>query len=133
MEQRLKLSEAIRKGAKLRPMAIGDFFGKSLHGDSYHYYSCALGAAYETIYGLEGVSSICDECGVYALTLKTLRIIDGRLLEAWPILQQTWRFTPPDDEGTERPITLQEVIQDTNDSGKFTREEIADWLESIGE
>lgn len=126
----IKLSEAIRQGAKLRPMATGDFFVKEEWSEDVS--SCALGAAYEAIHRLEGVAFDDDD---YDLMLKSLRTIEGRLFEDWPILNQVWCEARSEwiAEGNDAPITLQEVIQDMNDFGKFTREEIADWLESIGE
>ena len=109
MTEITKLSEAIREGAKKRPMGLEDYFVE-FEG----LLSCALGAAYEAIRGQPGEDH--DE-------------VSDCLETAWPwIFQRGWHISR-----TGIAYTLVHVIALMNDSGKFTREEIADWLESIGE
>lgn len=92
----MKLSQAIRIGAKLRPQCTGLMF---LHGES-----CALGAAYEAIFGYP------DDVSIYAQS-----DLQDRLRAAVRLPNDAVRTI-----GTER-----------NDRGE-SRESIADWLESIG-
>lgn len=119
MEREIKLSEAIREGAKLRPMGTEAYF--SFDYDSGKVCSCVLGAALEG--ALEG-------------QIKDAEDIDGMnishsLIEHWPVLGELWS---PFKGSTfvYAGYSLLNVIAEMNDSGKFTREEIADWLESIG-
>lgn len=100
----LKLSEAIRAGAKLRPMATGVYFDYVDEGTTL---SCALGAAYEAVMGK---------------AWGTAKEIGQAIRGEYPCLKEHW------DGGN----LLYGIIADMNDSGKFTREEIADWLESCG-
>lgn len=127
----MRLSEAIREGATLRPKAEDDFFifyRFSTKADDIR--SCALGAAYEAVCGFAGISFFFgDDC----LSLESLQKIDAALYERWPVLRGAWCRKPVDEEGEEGAITLQEIIQEMNDYGEYTREEIADWLESVGE
>lgn len=129
----MKLSEAIRKGSELRPKAEDDFFifyRFSTKADDVR--SCALGAAYEAACGFIGIHFLADDC----LGLESLQKIDAALYERWPCLRDAWHRRQVDEEGEEGEegvITLQEVIQEMNDYGGYSREEIADWLESVGQ
>jgi len=96
---KLKLSEAIRIGARLRPQGIGVFF--DLAGRS-----CAMGAAMEA----RGIKPFFDEG------------IPHRVREACP------EFVNSNGGGFS---ALAKQIYQKNDSGA-TREQIADWLASIG-
>lgn len=87
---KLKLSAAIRIGAKKRPQCNGHFFAEGG--------SCAIGAALEA---LTGLSNFEDD-----------RVPSPET--AWPEMRH-----------------LSGKVYDMNDGG-FTREEIADWLESKG-
>lgn len=114
MEREIKLSEAIREGAKLRPMCQDRYFGyvgNAVTESKTWLGSCALGAAYEAITGETEVESM----------METLENVCQHL------------FSEPWLESPKAQYTLAYVIYDMNDSGRFTREEIADWLESIGE
>lgn len=119
MEQQLKLSEAIRKGAKLRPMGKGAYFKWDRDEG---YCSCALGAAYES------TTSRFLRSLLYEPSAKAEARILRNLESTCPDLPRTYCISPL---GTS--ISLHNVIAIMNDSGKFTREEIADWLESAGE
>lgn len=94
---KLKLSAAIRIGAKLRPQCTGRMFKNGA--------SCALGAAYEAMTGR----------GYYDLPET-----DARAAAALAYMY----------EKADVPFGLSEVFF-KNDEG-WTREEIADWLESQG-
>lgn len=108
----MRLSEAIRKGSELRPMGKRALFVRREDGVIC---SCALGAAYEAITGSHTTPSVID--------------IAARdpLGNSFPAL-----FKPFATSVSGYDLQLHEIIAQTNDSGKFTREEIADWLESIG-
>jgi hypothetical protein len=125
----MKLSEAIRAGSQLRPMAKNDFFVRyqfSVKEDDVH--SCALGAAYEAVVG--GLPSIGVGGTVYQRNSQGLAI-NGELHASWPYLLDAWCESPA-RMGATGVVTLQEVIATMNDWGHFTREQIADWLESVG-
>lgn len=105
----MKLSQAIRKGAKLRPMAYGEFF----HWDRNKCMgSCALGAAYEAITGSKQAFP-WDIAG--AIGAATGVILDERKV-----------FFEGQIRYLDRAITY------ANDTLKWTREAIADWLEGEG-
>ncbi len=93
----LKLSEAIRIGARMRPQCTGTFFsvGKS----------CAIGAAMDAL-GLKRFSEEYKDKNV-----------------CWPYNDAAKRFGVS--------LSMMEEIYGKNDSGQ-SREQIADWLESIG-
>lgn len=92
-----KLSDAIRLGATFRPQCFNVLFGRGG--------SCALGAAYEVLTGI-------NEEKYYE---------QDKAPAAGPLIQR--RF------GVSDFIIC--CITSRNDSGE-TREQIADWLESIG-
>lgn len=108
----MKLSEAIREGAKKRPMGMHKFFQYAEDG-SRGIKSCALGAAYEAATGRTGMNSITVRRGLYA---------------AFPYLAEQPFFENPKGHG----VGIDTVVACMNDDGGYTREEIADWLESIG-
>lgn len=95
-----KLSQAIRVGAMLRHQCTGDIF----KGGG----SCALGAAYEAIFGHPGRD----------VTLPDDQA--SHLERLWGVIPSPKGLSPVMDIGMNR-----------NDSG-WTRERIADWLESQG-
>jgi len=100
---KLRLSEAIRTGARARQQCTEKLF---LTGRS-----CAFGAAYEAVFGTpEGVNGVL---GFSELGL--------RLASAFP------KFFKPSGA----PNDLGQEIYGRNDDG-WTREQIADWLESQG-
>ena len=100
----MKLSEAMREGAKLRPQGFGSHFpGYHKHGEE-GCTSCALGAAMEA-------------AG-----------IGPDAWHAWPAGQYTLAETFP--HGYDYDIVGR--VLDMNDKERKTREEIADWLEGQG-
>lgn len=106
----LKLSGAIRIGAKLRPQAKQYLFenGKS----------CALGAAYEVVYGYPGDGVLSFPSSHSGMDPKDCaEWLGNRLSRAFPEIRRL-------------PGGVQDVWE-KNDHG-WTREQIADWLESQG-
>ena len=92
----LKLSEAMRIGATLRPKGRIDLF--------YDGKSCALGAAFE------GATGRTCNCNNY-----------DAVRDVFPVLKKNY------GRGN-----LMKEIYDRNDNLGYTREQIADWLESQG-
>lgn len=106
----MKLSEAIRLGAMLRPQGFGRFFtGNARIGRR----SCALGAAGEA-------------AGILNATAATRKWEDSwELQKRFPILATRVY-------GTSDIRTTQGVIQQMNDHG-MSREQIARWVEQCVE
>lgn len=101
----MKLSDAIRRGAALRPQGFGDYFDD--RG------SCALGAAIEAITGN--------------------LIFDDDLWFDFPELECIRVACPADQQGF-CPVgttNLEIIITHLNDGHRWPREAIADWLDSI--
>jgi len=100
-----KLSQAIRLGATFRPQC---FYALS-KGDDTNGMTCAIGAAYEV------------HLGEFPLPLKGI--------SASEVTSFVKRFFDGDDM---KALTINNKIAKLNDGQHLTREEIADWLESIG-
>ena len=117
----LKLSEAIRRGARLRPQARGDFFMFVWddHSDVCELGSCALGAAFEAAYPGEDVEEIERAWGLADLSEE--------LFEAFPVLREEQPALPG-----AKPLSLFQKVSRLNDKDGWTREHIADWLERQG-
>lgn len=106
----MKLSEAIRLGAMMREQGFFSLFDGGR--------SCALGAAMEA-FGID--------CG--ADSLKAARLLT-HFYDTLTIL--THRVTLPCCcNPNVREARVSTVIQHMNDSHKLTREQIADWVETI--
>ncbi len=107
----LKLSEAIRIGAKLRPQHHGALFA---HGAS-----CAMGAAYEARFGTPGPEA-------WLCPLMT-GCPHEEMIQS---MEAEWPFLLRGNGGT----GLFGEITSLNDSPSrgMTREQIADWLEAQG-
>lgn len=98
----LRLSEAIRIGSKLRHQCTGEMFK---HGGS-----CAIGAAYEAVFGHPGESA-----NMFGAS------------EQSALMERLWKVIPiPSDLNP-----IEDIGMDRNDNG-WSRERIADWLESQG-
>lgn len=104
----MKLSEAIREGAKLRPMGYVSYFPMNNKGELC---SCAFGAAYEAL--------MANTDYVYFNKLEAMVGVDT--VEA--------QLKSPLNDGV---YSLFTVVTDMNDSHKYTREEIADYIEQFG-
>jgi hypothetical protein len=102
-----KVSQAIRIGSCFRPQAVGEPF---IDGGS-----CAIGAAYEALGGPMTDEIKSDTGPAWEYVAKKLG------LEVWMCI--------PDEEGKLRELC--EHIFSKNDDG-WTREQVADWLESQG-
>jgi hypothetical protein len=103
----LKLSEAIRIGARIRPKCTSALFDEGR--------SCALGAAYEAVYGYPGDGHY----GFPAMDGRLGLRFGEALSRAFPALYDSQRYL------------LHEVFAH-NDFHEWTREQIADWLEAQG-
>lgn len=102
----MKLSEAIRLGAMLGPQLYGRTRDDGLG-------SCALGAA---------LLAIGDEGQLYTDAMGY-----------WPLLMEPAPSVPEaiaKEFGESAPIILS-VIRGLNDYSRWTREQIADWVETI--
>lgn len=112
-QQITKLSEAIRIGAQKRPQCFDGVFRMDFQSNQYR--SCALGAALEAMF-----PSNNDQC-VSKADMKDLR--EALHLSENEVIKDPFY-------GTEYDICL--VIMSLNDDQRWSREKIADWLESIG-
>jgi hypothetical protein len=100
---RIRLSEAIRIGARIRPQCVWLWFDNGK--------SCAQGAAYEAVFGYPGDMAL-------------------RGTSTDPSRPGTWIANALRDKFPEYgPIAGE--IQSRNDRGE-SRESIADWLQSMG-
>ena len=106
-------SEAIREGAKLRPQA-GQLFKRLPSGEVG---SCAIGAGYEAI---TGDVDLRRSTSIYSAIVKLYPYIDTDEVFECHV------------RGCEEPALfgLSEMILHLNDDHLWTREQIADWLES---
>jgi hypothetical protein len=110
----MKLSEAIREGAKLHPKGKRYYFQPT--ADSCQ--TCALGAAYEAIeHNIPEDFSLEDDFVVLAIENAT-----GASL----FLDEVQSPVEVNNEDS-----LYNVIAFLNDDCDWTREQIADWLEGI--
>lgn len=105
----MKLSEAIRAGAKLRPMTKeGFYFNEGC--------SCSLGAAYEALTG-----KTLDH---HEYSPETQREFGSFMQATFPILH--------DDKRRSGWSNFYNEVVYMNDKSHKTREQIADWLEAQG-
>lgn len=113
----MKLSEAIRAGAVLRPQCTNGYY----ISDGC---SCALGAAAEAV----GIAVVLDN-GRYSLNGEESFI--AQAVKLWPELH----ICMVDLDGVDRQnarLTLGQHIVDLNDTYRNTREEIADIVAKLG-
>jgi hypothetical protein len=110
----MKLSDAIRKGSKLNPQGFGTL-KFSMDGRT-----CALGAA------LDGIEYAFDPS---ALHMKAIR-------KSWPEVMNK-AVCPCHKEKPKKfpdcgvPDSLSHIIVHLNDDHKWTREAIAEWIDSL--
>lgn len=107
----LRLSEAIRLGAMLRPQGFGHLFS---HGKS-----CALGAAKEAI-GMKGKRAKAGEGNGWQ---------GFDFYAYWPWLRSRVRHPVTEYGFTEENAFW--VVMHLNDHLHWSRERIADWVESV--
>src|SRR5262245_38820101 len=105
----MKLSEAMRLGTMLRPQTVVNLLTEQG--------SCALGAAGEAA----GLFRVGDEWKEFGYT---------SLSETWPILYTRSPGCPVCRQ-SHGDRTLGETITSLNDIHEWTREMIADWVETI--
>ncbi|HXJ11752.1 MAG TPA: hypothetical protein VNH19_05710 [Candidatus Limnocylindrales bacterium] len=106
----MKLSEAIRLGAMLRPQGFHNYFYHDGSG------SCALGSAAEAA-GLFNADNFEEHVNK-----------SQTLTSAFPLLPQ---FVPhPHSAFRGRRMSLDTIVPCLNDNG-WTRERIADWVQTI--
>ncbi len=119
----MKLSEAIRKGATLRPQAYVDFVFKDNDGSIY---TCALGAAFEAICGYLP-PSVDDDVPAADIVRAGLQS------EVQDFNHITGCYAEcPYGCRPSNPVTIIDLVPHLNDCHVCTREEIADWLEQQG-
>lgn len=100
----MKLSEAIRLGSMLKPQCFGSYFGVGLAKES----SCAMGAAMD------------------AINAKSIPYI-----EDWQWITYTTAKCPHSWASKHCPSIVHSIITHLNDSHRWTREAIADWVQTI--
>ena len=119
MEKR-SISKAMRKGIECSEPAIGAFFIES--GMDGKCQTCALGAA---IFG-------ALDCSIERMASHQ-KFIGGMVSSAeqlFGIMDQAYEIDPVSKYATEKSVWW--IIIDLNDTHDWTREQIADWLESVG-
>ena len=105
----MRLSDAIRRGAKMRPQNIGSFFSEKGSGST-----CALGAA-------------AEGCGVLGACLNSSSLYP--LNNRWPMMYDSHHESPCGCIPT--GWMLHNQIAHLNDIHKWSREAIAEWVETI--
>jgi hypothetical protein len=110
-----KLSELMRQGAATRPQAFGDYT------DASHCCTCAMGAVYEAITGKLPHPEAED--GTACSVVNTIIYLETDILLSGYIVV---------DPISHESQNLSSIISGLNDELRWTREEIADWLESEG-
>lgn len=108
----MKLSTAIREGAKLRPQYFEGYFGHIYPTEDSEgiLCSCALGAAWE-----------------YARNQTFCHQEAEQVLEYFGIIDYIY-ICPASNKS--KPLSL--IITELNDDHLWTREQIADYVESLG-
>lgn len=104
----MRLSEAIRLGAMLKPQGYGRLL--DWNGDT-----CALGAACEAV----GIRISVHQSSPNNATFRR-----------WPILRERVE-SPMTDRHRAGRASVSVTIQSLNDSARWTREQIADWVETL--
>lgn len=122
MSEGKKLSTCIREGAAIRPQAFGDYIshipleeGRWICEDR----TCALGAAYEAITGKLPDPDWMQDGEVNKTIFKACGVRGIRI----PYPQNTF-------PGKEAYVV--DMVISLNDTFKWTREQIAEYLERIG-
>lgn len=108
----MKLSDAIRLGAMLRPQAFGELVKEIAPGV---FGTCAFGAAEEAIchdFEIGVADATCEIASVYAVYR--------------PLLKR-WSLCPVCTHGEE----IAEIVHHLNDWHRWTRERIAEWVATI--
>lgn len=106
----LKLSEAIRLGAMLKPQGYQLYQRNGA--------SCALGAAMDAL-GIQAEEQMSSAFTEFA----TLRLCTHEVAEFPPGCSDECRWS--------HPFRMGDLIVHLNDDHRWTREQIADWVETI--
>lgn len=119
----MKLSEAIRKGAEIRPQAFGEYFDAvdtELPEDcESELCSCALGAAFEVVAGGPYFDDVALPCRREYLS------------EQFPVLNVEGAACPVETCEEDVSEALFFAVTHLNDEHRWLREEIADWVEQF--
>lgn len=121
-----RLSEAIRLGAAVTRPAKFNWIQKLQGGlASPVYTACAMGAAYI------GTFAITEdiERGLNAAARTGVGTLKAALRETYPVLLKEAKH--PEMMLGRNTWTVQDIIVSLNDSYHWTREQIADWVETI--
>ncbi len=106
-EIKIVLSTAMREGAKLRPQSFGFFFS---HAEG-EVCSCALGSIWEYLHGNTHPPAINNDALCELLGI-------AEIVADHPIYNKV--------------APIGDIIASLNDDNLWSREQIADWLESLG-
>lgn len=130
--EEVKLSEAIREGAKLRPQSAGSNLGDYSFNERREICSCAMGAAYEAV----GLVRPVDQGKPWPNEIRKQNV--DHIFSLWPVLNEVvelpvevCKFCYLFIGQGETDAKLFKVITHVNDYHGWTREQIADWVEGI--
>jgi hypothetical protein len=137
----MRLSEAIRLGAMSKPQGfkslngsvgrpiVFSLFGETHIGTIQEPATCALGAAMDAagcFHGGEVVTASEDEPRVRGVIKAGTQYVMVQPLDEWRQVLSDVALCPVCQRGG---LIVQEVIQHINDDHRWTREQIADWVE----
>lgn len=116
--QSLRLDDLIRKGSKDTKQIAGAYLRTTINEFGSYTSACAIGAAEHALTGAEVVYKAKDLNSVLRKMLNETEI--------------PFHHTPTEaDIGKTATMSLAEVIMALNDRCSYTREEIADWVETL--
>ncbi len=133
----MRLSEAIRLGAMLRPQNYGNLYVDRPRGilglTTARESSCAIGAAYEAA-GVRPTITIAEKGEVLGGFRGEMRFARGgeqvtTYQDPWYAFSQTVHACPACDK--QDALELHRLIPHLNDEHKWTRERIADFVETL--
>lgn len=110
----MRLSEAIRLGAMLRPQGFGELFTR--HGDQIA--SCAFGAADEAL-TVEEPDASHDDAEISPV-YRLYPFVSWMHVDCPACVRRRWRAEP-----------VESIVHHLNDDHRWTREAIADWVATI--
>jgi|SRR6185437_1076758 len=127
----MKLSEAIRKGASHHPQGFGKYFAYNEQGELC---SCALGAAYDDVLVELGRGAMHGALVPGNISNTILSHVEGiYFYTAIPLPQpypdQMWSDSRVYNPSSVRILSAVTIL---NDDYRWTREQIADYLEQQG-
>lgn len=116
----IEIAQLMRDGAALRPQEYCAMFSLP---DEDVLKSCAMGAMFEAYFG----SHVYDPSLSAELNKAFPALLESVPVELWPEgIAQLWQ-----DCGKVSVPTLRILVMFMNDTAKWTREAIADWVESL--